>query len=149
MSKNFVGRLATAVERQNLPQICSILHQIGTRSEDNDVTQHLSDLAEAIKTNLWAKVKARFLNPRFIDDQGKIFILAPYLRRINGQDVVKLTFLQGNVCSYSLVKMEAIAISVFGKLNQEIPKLLIIDVETAAGNIGNEESFIAPGGWIL
>jgi hypothetical protein len=149
MSKNFVPLLATAVERQNPLQISSILLQMGTGSEDNDVAQYLSDLAEAVKTNLWAKVKPRFLNPRFIDDQGKIFILAPYLRRINGQDVIKLTFLQGNICSYSLVKMEAIAISVFGKLNQEIPKLLVVDVETAAGNIGNEESFIAPGGWML
>lgn len=149
MSEDFVLLLATAVECQNSLRVCSILLQMKTVSEDNDVAQHLSDLAEAVKTNSWAKVKARFLNPCLIDDQGKIFILAPYLRRINGEDITKLTLLEGKICDYSPVAMETAAIGVFGVLNQEIPKLLVLDVEIAVGNIGGDEAFIAPGGWTV
>jgi hypothetical protein len=146
---NSADRLATAVERQDSPKVCSILKQIEEEANDIALKQYLSCLHEAVQTNVWDEVKAIFLNSHPIYDQSNVFILAPYSRRVNGQDVVKLTFLQGSVCSYDLVKMETAAISLFGKLNQEIPEFLVIDVETAAGSIGNEESFIAPGGWIL
>ncbi len=142
--------LATAIREGDRQAAADILRQQAKAvSYSPEFREYLADSTTALETNNWEGMANHLLHGDYIDDRGNIFILAPYLRRINGQDVTQLTLLEGKICSYSPVKMEAAAIEVFGTLNQEIPQLLVVDVEIAVGNIGNEESFIAPGGWVL
>lgn len=114
------------------------------RSQD-----YFAELATALKTDRWDKISKHWSEDGFIDDDGNVLLLADYTRRINGEDITQLTLLIGKICLYTPVRMEAAAIEIFGRLNQAIPTLVVLDVETAIGNIGGEDAFIAPGGWNL
>jgi hypothetical protein len=144
------AKVETTVNQGNCQATAAILHQRSICGDDSaEFCEYLADLSAAVATDNWGKLGDHFANERFIDNRGNLFVLAPYNRRINGQDITKLTLLEGKICSYSPVRMESAALEVFGTLNQAIPKLLVIEVQTSAGNIGNEEAFIAPGGWKL
>jgi hypothetical protein len=142
--------LATAIREGDRQAAAHSLRQRSNSPvHSSEFREYLADVATALETDRWDKITQHWLHDRFIDDRGNILLLANYTRRINGKDITKLTLLEGKICAYSPVRMEAAAIEVFGRLNQEIPKLLVLDVETAVGNIGEEEAFIAPGGWGL
>jgi hypothetical protein len=142
--------LATAIREDDRQAAAHILHQRSNCSAYSpEFREYLSDLATALATDDWDKISQHWLDDRFIDDLGNIVLCANYSRRINGDDISKLTLLEGKICDYSPVRMEAAAIKVFGRLNQNIPKLLVLDLDTAIGNVGNEEAFISPGGWSL
>jgi hypothetical protein len=140
--------LANAVSLGDRQAAAAILRQLAiVGSYSPEFREYLADLATALETDLWEKMGEHFLENRWIDNREKILLLAPYLRRIDGQDVTKLTLLLGELSPSAPVTMENAAIEVFGTLNQPIPKLLVINLSIAVGSIGGEEAFIAPGGW--
>jgi hypothetical protein len=141
--------LISAVEENNRQATADILRKRSRLEPPSQFREYLADVATAVEIDNWDKIPQYLLHDRFIDDRGNVLLCANYTRRINGEDITKLTLLEGKICDYSPVAMETAAIGIFGVLNQEIPKLLVLDVEIAVGNIGNEEAFIAPGGWTL
>jgi hypothetical protein len=141
--------LILAVEENNRQATADILRTRSISESPSPFRDYLVDLATAVEIEDWDKISQHLLHDHFMDDRGNVLLCANYTRRINGKDIIKLTLLEGKICDYSPVAMESAAIGVFGVLNQQIPKLLVLDLEIAVGNIGNEEAFIAPGGWNL
>lgn len=142
--------LKLAVEENKPLEIAKILCDLAEEEQEKEFKQYLSEIAEAFETNRWDTIGSYFLRNRFIHKEKEIaFLLAPLSRRVNGENVTKLTLVVGEVRQYSTPDMEKVAIDVFGKLNQPIPKLISLHVVASAGNIGGEEAFIAPGAWML
>jgi hypothetical protein len=141
--------LISAVKENNRQATADILRKRSILESPSHFREYLADVATAVEIDNWDKIPQHWLDDHFIDDRGNVLLCANYIRRINGEDITELTLLEGKICGYVPVTMETAAIGVFGVLNQEIPKLLVLDVEIAVGNIGNEEAFIAPGGWTL
>lgn len=146
--EKYLPRLKPAVKRNNRLQITEILSQLAIEVPECEFQGYLLNLKEAVETDRWNKIGDHFLSESFIHNRIAALI-APYRRRINGEDLIQLTLIGGEVCPHAPASMEKAAIAVFGKLNQPIPKLILLKIIASEGNISGQEAFIAPGGWML
>lgn len=133
--------LVSKVEKEDYCSVADNLRRLSDTAQDKNLSVFLSQLSTKLE-----KANLELIDDYYVDHQ-LVFFLAPFTRRVNGQDITKLTLVVGEIRQQQASSLEQAAISVFGCLNQNIPELLAIDVLASCGNIGGEEAFISPGGW--
>jgi hypothetical protein len=106
--------------------------------------------AEALKTENWSVLDDLFIRERFLGENGKFLIVAPYTARRKGEASTRLSGIYGSVLPHQeMPQLDKAVRDLFGGINQPVTKILPFSSHTVCGVFGGQsgEAFIVPNGW--